>query len=278
MSITLISDSTMDLSPENVEKYNIKIVPLKVIFGEEVYKDYFEMQGRKFYEKLMPSKEIPKTSQPSPNDFVEEYKKYKYDTIISIHISSKFSGTYQSACIARNILAEQDITVIDSKSTSLGLGLMLIKIAKMIKEGRKKEEIITTIYRIIEQIKVFFTVDDLIYLERGGRIGKAQAFLGSLLEIKPILFLKDGEIIPYEKVRTKKKLVQRMFEILKYYVGDGKGYMLAIGDANVPEIKEEIYNEVKRNYNFDEIILSEIGAVIGTHTGPGTWGIAFLKT
>ncbi|UQZ87261.1 DegV domain-containing protein [Paenibacillus konkukensis] len=189
---------------------NIELIPLKVHFGVETYKDSVDMGPEAFFEKLAASASLPTTSQPSPVEFVEAYKRAGASgaSVISIHLSSRMSGTYQSALLAKSMLEEDgcDLSVVDSRTASYGIGMLVVCAAEAAREGRSKEEILEMIDTIRRQTKIYFLVDTLEYLQKGGRIGKAAALLGSLLNIKPILSIsEEGEVFPVDKVRGQKK-------------------------------------------------------------------------
>lgn len=275
--ITIVTDSTCDLPPELIQKYNISVVPLYVRFGEEVYKEKIDLTTDEFYKRLK-GPIFPSTSQPSPQDFITLYQKLNkdYNYIISIHISSKLSGTVQSANMAKKVLNLEKIEVIDSLQTSIFLGMIVLEAAKLCQQEKSKNEIINTISKLIQNIKTIFTLDTLEYLQKGGRIGKAQAFLGSLLDIKPILGIKDGEVIPLAKVRGRKKMFSETIERIKEDIGT-KQINIGIVHANSQELGLRLKDLMSKHFQIKECIFSQIGAVIGTHTGPGTLGVGYVE-
>ena len=278
MGVKIVTDSTADLPQGLADELEIAVVPLNVHFGEEEYLDWIDLDSDSFFEKLRNSERIPRTSQPSPADFEAVYKRVGEDgdTIISLHISAQLSGTYQSASIAQSMLENMDLEVIDSKVTSMALGIVVVEAARAAKEGKSKEEILSMVYEHLSTVKVYFGVDTLEYLQKNGRIGKAAALVGGMLSLKPVLTLVDGGIIPKDKVRGRAKLQARIVEIVGQELGDDVTGKAVILHGNVLDEALKLKDKIEAKYNFSEIIISSIGAVIGTHTGPGVLGVVVL--
>jgi DegV family protein with EDD domain len=281
--IVIVTDSASDIDQSLQQTLGIEVVPLKVSFGEETYLDGVTLRADQFYEKLAQSPVLPTTSQPSPMEFAAKYKEIiaghgRDVQIIVLTLSAALSGTHQSAVIAKTMLEEAaDITVIDSKKASFVYGLIVVEAARAARAGQSKQQVLDLINRYIEAIQVYFLIDTLEYLQKGGRIGKASAFLGSLLNIKPILYLDErGVVSPYEKVRGSKKAVSRMIERLKEYAGTSP-VKTAIIHAQSPEEAEALRERVQTEMNVVEAFQAEVGPVIGTHTGPGVLGCAVVK-
>ena len=211
MAVHVVTDSTADLSPELMDAFGVRdalhIVPLTVHFGDEEFLDGVTITADQFYERLSTSEVLPRTSQPSPAAFVEAYSNISSpgDTILSFHISSRLSGTYQSALLAARQLPDRTIEVVDTRLASLGLGLVGLYAAKGVKEGKGAEEVLGQCRRIMQEARILFLVETLEYLQKNGRIGKAQALVGGLLNVKPLLTLEDGVVTPLEKARGKAK-------------------------------------------------------------------------
>lgn len=273
-AIHLVTDSTADIPQAIRDRHRIKMVPLKVHFGEETFLDAVTLSSEQFYPKLAAAQTLPTTSQPSPAEFVEVYQQLldKEDgEIISIHLSSAFSGTYQSAVLAKSMLEERGerITVIDSKSASYGIGMLAVTAAEGIAAGRSKDEIVEQIFRMREQTKLYFLVDTLEYLHKGGRIGKAAAMFGSLLNIKPILSIgDDGVIVPVDKVRGHKKAVSRIIDLLEQDFA-GKKVQVGIAHSNAIESADQLAARIREQFDVEEMTYTFIGPVIGTHVGGG---------
>lgn len=279
MSIKIITDSTADIPPELLEKYDIRRVPLSVIIGDKSYKDWEEMSPKEFYRIIRETDIIPQTSQVTPNTFMEVYKEEieKGNSIISIHLTSKASGTYQSALIAKETLNEGDITVIDSKGYSLGIGLMALEAAKMAKEGKTKDEIVNKVYDMIDRMRYIFSVDSLDYLRKGGRLSYAQAFIGGMLNIKPILWVRDGELEVIDKVRGSKKVIEKFLDYMSSFRNDFQDQTIAIVHCDNVEMALQIKEAITQRFKVGDIIVGEVGCVIGAHAGPGTSAVIFQK-
>ncbi|RQD77837.1 MAG: DegV family protein [Candidatus Syntrophonatronum acetioxidans] len=270
----IVSDSTADLPISIIKEYNVEIVPLRVHFGEEVFLDWIEMEPDKFYHKLTGSDILPRTSQPSPADFVKKYKEIgEGETIISIHISSNLSGTYQSAMMAKNMLPEMDIHVFDTKLASMAHGAVVMEAARAARENKSREEVLHLVKEMIDKVRVYFMVNTLEYLQKNGRIGRAQAMLGSLLKVKPILTLEEGIVTPKEKARGRSKALDRLVKICKDEFGSKQPVKIALIHGNVLEEVLRLKEMIEGVFNFEEAVISDLGAVIGSHTGPGVVGI-----
>ncbi|WP_028550365.1 DegV family protein [Paenibacillus sp. UNC451MF] len=271
--IRVVTDSTADIPADVRKALNIELVPLKVHFGTETYRDSVDMGPEAFFEKLAAHSSLPTTSQPSPVEFMETYKRLADESkgpIISIHLSSHMSGTYQSALLAQSMLEEQvDLTIIDSLTASYGIGMLAVTAAEAAREGKSKDEIVSMLKTIRSEQKIYFLVDTLEYLQKGGRIGKAAALLGSLLNIKPILSISDeGEVFSVDKVRGQKKAMARIMELLKADYGD-KPLHVTVAHANNNPYAEEMSALLREHFTIQSLDYAKIGPVIGTHAGPG---------
>jgi DegV family protein with EDD domain len=272
--VRLVTDSTADIPHEICLTLGIEVVPLKVHFGNDTYRDGVTLQADHFYELLAQASVLPTTSQPSPVDFLEMYKKINEEPdvqIISIHISSELSGTYQSAVLAKSLLNEHaDITTIDSRSASFGMGGIVVAAAEAAKQGKSKEEILTLIQKLSQRSQLYFLVDTLEYMQKGGRIGKAAALLGSILKIKPILGMEDGIAVSIEKVRGNKAAVHRIIELFKQKEMAASKVRVMIAHSNAPEAAQQFGILIQENFQLSSLSYTSIGPVIGTHVGPGT--------
>ncbi len=279
MAIYLVTDSTADLPSSLAEQYGITIVPLKVFFGAESYQDRVELTSTAFYQKLISTTTHPTTSQPSPTAFVQVYEDLarEGDTVFSIHISENLSGTVSAARMARQMLPNFNIEVIDSRSVSMGLGLIVLAAARAVKEGRGKEEILELVNDLIRKTRIYFTVDTLDYLQKGGRIGRASAWLGTLLNIKPILMIEEGMVTPHSKVRGRGRSLERLLEIVEEETGPGQCVQCAVLHGNDLDTLMKLHERAQARLKCREIIIAEVGAVVGAHAGPGVVGIAYYK-
>lgn len=284
--IALVTDSTCDLPEDIMGKYQIEIVPLTVHFAEDTYYDKVDLDNEQFYTMMESASELPTTSQPSVGLFIDKYKKLaeKYDQIISIHLSSTLSGTCESARLAAAQVENIEVEVIDSKSTSTGLGFMVLLAAEMIDQGKSIADIKEKIIEERKNLTIYFTVNELTYLEKGGRIGKAQAFLGSIFNFNPILELSalTGEITPKEKIRGYKKTNLKMVELALKAVGQSSNVNLAYiygkNSDNYNQLQDLLESELKNQNKFKYNLLeNKIGTVLTSHTGPLVYGIVIYK-
>ncbi|OIJ09862.1 EDD domain protein [Anaerobacillus arseniciselenatis] len=279
-NVKVVTDSTADLPKSLLEDLDITVVPLKVLFGEEeTYEDGVDLFASEFYEKLAANDVIPTTSQPAPYQFEQIYNDIAKNEVgaevISIHISSKLSGTYQSAFIASDMVKDNiNVTVVDSKRASYAIGIIVVEIAKLAKSGASKEQCMERLNELLEETTVYFMVDTLEYLQKNGRIGKASAVLGSLLKIKPILSLNsDGEVFPYDKVRGQKKALAKIYSFFENDFGK-QPIHVGISHANDRDLAAEIMSQMHNQFTVSSEVITEIGPVIGAHVGPGTIAIS----
>ena len=273
--VRIVTDSTADLTPEQQRTAGITVVPLNVHFGDEVFRDHVDLSTDEFFRRLKAAPQLPRTSQPSVGAFEEAYRSLRQggDDIVSVHLSSKVSGTYNSALMAAQSVGEGKIDVVDSLSTSMALGFMALEGAKLARAGRDRQSVTERLQSLVPKARVICVVDTLTYLERGGRIGKARALLGSLLNVKPILQLKDGEVVPLGRARGRPQALSRLVELLER---DGKVSQLAIMRGAAQADAEQLRERVASRYPGVDIQLTEIGAVLGTHPGPGVIGFTYL--
>lgn len=278
--VAVVTDSTAYLPPDLVEAYHLTITPQILIWGEETFQDGVDIQPAEFYERLKNTKVMPTTSQvpvvTMQNTF-EKLLEAGYD-VLGIFISSKFSGTIQSAMQAKEALAKaaDRIAIVDSLSTSMGMGFQVLMAARAAQAGESLQECQRIAEEARQRTGVFFVVDTLEFLHRGGRIGGAQALLGSALNIKPVLTIVDGRIETADKVRTKGKAVARMIDLAVESASGKTPVRLAALHANAEAEAQQILQEVTARLNPIEQMLATVSPVIGTHTGPGTVGLAFL--
>lgn len=275
--VRIVTDSTADLDRSVYDRYGITMVPLRVFFGQEAFLDGVEITPEQFFKRQVENKEMSSTSQPTPAEFVNAYRPLADEgsAIISLHISARMSGTVQSAQLAKTMLDYPELEIIDSQVTSVVLGLMVINAARAASEGRGKEEIIALIRQMQKDYQVFFAVDSLEYLQRGGRIGKAQAFLGTLLNVKPILTITDGQVFPHEKVRGKSKSFDRIVKNLQEKFGT-RSVQCYVVHGEDPEGQAQLEERLRNKLNCVEMFQGRIGPVVGTHVGPSVVGVVCL--
>ena len=283
MSIRFIADSAADLPKDFVEKNNIDIFPLYIHHDNEIYRDGIDLKAKELY-KRMKNGEMFKTSQVSVNVFLEKFKEYAKngDKVIYLSLSSKLSGTFQSAVLAKREIKEKypdfDITLIDSRSASMGVGLIIYKLMHEYKEkDLNKDQIIEKAKYYSSHMEHIFTVNDLDYLVRGGRLNKIAGFVGGILKIKPIIEVKNGSLEQSEKIKGNTKVMKRMLEIVQKRATNLENETIAIAHANNEKSAKKLKNKILEATPCDSIILSNIGAVIGAHAGPGTYGVLFIN-
>ncbi|NMA01212.1 MAG: DegV family protein [Clostridia bacterium] len=271
MKVQIITDSSADLPSNFIERYNIQVVPLAIQFGSDTYLDQVEISNHLFYQKLHENDQLPKTSRPSPLAFKEAFLKgVEKGPVLCITLSSGLSGTYESALLAKKML-NQEIEVIDSLNASIGTGLQVIKACQMAEEGLTLKEIRQEIISYRNNMKTYFTLDTLENIIKGGRLSSWEGAIGQVLNIKPVLYNQaDGTIGTLEKVRGRKKSLRRLLELVEATGKDFSECTIGITHARAQEEVSELVEELNNNLRPKEIIVSELGPVIGTHTGFGT--------
>ncbi len=268
----IVLDSTADF-PEAAERFpSWRMVPLYVLFGDESYRDYVELSPEEFYARLRTAEQLPTTSQPTPGDFLKAYEELaQYDRIYSLHISSALSGTYQSATTAAAELGDK-VRTVDSETASAAITMLGLAIQRRLERGTTDEAIDELIVRFRERAGLLFTVDTLEFLRRGGRIGRASAWAGQLLHVKPILTIKR-EVIPVKRVRGNQKAMQEFVSEFTSTTQDGPTLKVGIAHADAPERATQLQKMVRHERPQAEIeVITTLGAVVGTHAGPGTVG------
>ncbi len=276
----IVSDSTSDLPGDLVKKYDIEIVPLSVLFGEKSFlDDGKEITAADFYRKMKSADKLPTTVQPTPKDFIEKYTELlkKYDSIISVHISKKLSGTINSAELAKKELPGKDIEIIDSEFVHMPLGFQAIKASELARAGKSKQDIIEGLKELRSKLTVLFIPKTLENLKKGGRIGGAKGLIASLLEIKPCLTIKNGEVSQFKTTRRWSQAKTELIESMKTMVKDPNKLIVTVGNADAKEEADEMISRIKKELNPKNIFSVEIGAVVGTHLGSGGIGITFYE-
>ena len=274
-NLQIICDSLSDIPNDIIQKYHIEVIPLTIRIGNVDYKDGVDISNEEFYIKLKEIDDMPKTSQATYGQFKEVFKKYLDEgkDILYISGSSKVTGTYQSAMMAKNELGG-NITLFDSLNLSYGCGVQVVKACEMNSEGYSIEEIIKELEKIRDNIRVFFAVDTLEYLKKGGRISTTKAVVGTMLNIKPIIEIVNGELENVAQVRGKKHVIWKLIELAKSKMDvDFNNKSIVIGEGcNLGELAK-LEDAVKSEFNLDEVFKIQIGPTIGSHAGPGTIGI-----
>lgn len=277
MTVKIVTDSTVDLPPELTEELGITVVPVYVRFGEEVYRDGVDIGQEEFYQRLIESPVHPSTSQPTPVDFADVYRRLSGETdeIVSIHVSAKVSGTYNAALQGRELAAVGcHIEVLDSLSVSMGLGLITMAAARLVGAGRSLSEIMEEVRQAIPRVHILGVFDTLKYLLKGGRIGKARALVGTVLNVKPLITMRDGEISPLGMARTRAKGVERLFDTVKNVQSIQE---LAIVHSTTPDEAASFKERIASIFDRKQIHIARLGPALGVHGGPGVLLLAFRE-
>jgi DegV family protein with EDD domain len=273
--LRIVTDSTADIPPAQQKQLGISIVPLNVHFGQDVYRDRVDLGGAEFFQRLKGASQLPRTSQPSVGAFEEVFRPFVSagDEVVTIVLSARLSGTFNSATLAAQSVDSGRIDVIDSKTTSMAMGFLAMEAARLAREGSSKSQIVEMVNRLRDKAHILAGIDTLTYLEKGGRIGHARALLGSLLNVKPILTLKEGEVHPLGRARGRAQMLDRLVQFLER---EGKLSQLAILHGAIEQDAAQLRERVAPRYPDLQILLAETGPVLGTHTGPGVIGFTYL--
>ncbi|PWK16196.1 DegV family protein [Tumebacillus permanentifrigoris] len=274
--IALVTDSAAYVPSDILEKYGITVVPLSVNFGNDSFREGMDISSDQFYERLVKEKSLPTTSQPAVGEFVQTFEKLlkTHDSVLAVLLSSGMSGTANSAETAARMVGG-DIAIIDSKITAWGQYALVLEAAKLRDEGLSKGEIVDRLTAMRDKVGAYFVVDSLEHLHRGGRVSGISAMLGSLLQVKPILRVTDGKLEMFEKVRTRKKALARVIELVKAEIPAGEQLVASIVYADNREDGEALRAQVQEALPDAELQTSQLGPVVGTHTGPGLLAVIY---
>ncbi len=275
--IRIITDSTCEAPPEVLADPRVAVLPLSVVFGQTALRDGIDITKEEFWARLPKSNPLPTTSQATPAEFIGMFQEYtgRGDEVVAILLSGKLSGTYDSAVIARDSQEGWPVDLVDSLSVSIGLGLMVQEAVAMAAAGAGRAEIVARMHHMRDRVRIAFAVETLEYLERGGRIGKAQAFVGTLLSFKPILAIVAGEVEPVARVRSRAKALEALQERLLQQVPErGEGVRLALTHAQVPADAAAVGRSLAERFETSKLYICDLGPVLGVHVGPGTIGAA----
>jgi DegV family protein with EDD domain len=275
--IVIVTDSTAYIPAEALGDFDIPVIPLWLIWGDERLRDGVDIDPPTFYSRLPDSKVFPTTSQPSAGEFVELFRRVGQgaEAIVGVFISSKLSGTVASALAAKIQLPEMDIRVVDSLSTSMGQGFCVLAAVRATAAGKPVDDVVAAAEQVREEMNVLFAVDTLEYLHRGGRIGGAKRLLGTALNLKPLLHLVDGRIEPLASVRTKHKAVARMLAVVEERLDGKRMAEAAVLDVDSPEEGAALAKTVKERFELPIVYRARVSPVVGAHVGPGTVGVCF---
>jgi DegV family protein with EDD domain len=277
--VALVTDSTAYIPQELVDKYHITVIPQVLIWGEETYRDGIDILPEEFYNRLRKASVMPSTSQAMPSAFINVFNELLNQDyhVLAVLISEKLSGTLASAIQAKAMLPEgAPVELVDSRTTSMAMGFLVLEAARAAEQGASLAEAKEFVEKNQDKTGIFVTVDTLEFLHRGGRIGGGARFLGTALNIKPILELVDGKLEAVERVRTRSKALNRVVQLVEQRIDGRTPVHLASLHANCPEDAEQMLKSLKEKMDVKETLVSTVSPVVGTHVGPGTVGIAFL--
>jgi len=275
--IKIVTDSTADVPKPLLERYDIQVVPIPIQFGSETYEEGITIDRPTFFQKI--EEVMPTSSQPAPGKLAEVYRKLAEEghSILSLHITSKHSGTYQSALLAKSMVPEADIEVFDTLSVSIGTGYQVLAAARAAEEGKSMEEILQLLEGIRSRMHLYFTPATLKYLQKSGRVGKLAGALASLLNLKPIIKVEDGLLEAFQNVRTRSKSIDRLVELTAEAVGTTQPVKLAISHAQVDAEAEALRVRLERTFNCEEMHVVDLACSLTVHGGPGVIGIISYK-
>ncbi|MFH5777309.1 DegV family protein [Heyndrickxia oleronia] len=282
MGVKIFADSASDMPLSFFQENQVKLIPLRVYIDETEYEDLQTINPKQVFKEIRAGK-MPKTSQPTPQAFQEVFTELAKSNQSGIYIafSSALSGTYQTAVMVHEQVKEEypnlDLTIIDTKCASVGFGLVVKSAAEMAANGASKEEIIEDIHFRSQHMEHLFTVEDLDYLAKGGRLSKASAFLGGLLNIKPLLHVEEGKLIPIEKIRGKKKLLKRILDVMEERGIDLEHQVVGISHGDDEEAALEMKAMIQERFGTKDFYINIIGSAVGSHAGPGTLALFFLN-
>lgn len=276
--VKILTDSSCDLSPARCEELDVEMLPITVNFGEESYRANLDITNAEFYEKLAAVSELPKTAQITPAYFEKIFRAYQEngDEVVCLFISSRMSGTLQSATVAKDILGAENIHLFDTENVTFALGLLVEEAVKMRDRGLSAREIVKNVKELVPRVRLWALIDDLKYLKMGGRLSATSALFATILGICPIITLKDGLVEVVGKARGKKaafKMIQNLVEKNEI----SSDYGVAVGHANVPETRDDFLEYFEDVLKKRELYKLDIGSIVGTHTGPGAVGLAYIK-
>lgn len=278
--IKIVTDGSCDFPKEILDRANPDLVGINVSFGDETYVGGLELDDVTFYEKMRSSAELPKTSSPSPERFIELFKDEKHEELLVITLTSKLSSTYSNAVLAKQLYLEEHpekrIEVVDSKSGSIGVALMISRCSKLIKEGKNMDEILEDIERQQNDIVFFGVLDTLENAVKGGRVNPIAGKLISVLNYKVLIKIDEGLVKPIDKARGEVNSLKKLFDYVKKNVGEAKGKSIAIAHSNCPDKASKIKKFIEEHYDFKEILTASIGPIMGTFTSEGAILVAVL--
>ncbi|WP_066192253.1 MULTISPECIES: DegV family protein [Gracilibacillus] len=279
MRVAVITDSTSYIPESTRQELDIHMIPLSVVFDSESFREEIDISTEDFYQKVRESEQLPKTSQPAIGEMTDKLTQLaaEYDQAIFITLSSGISGTYQSAVSAGAAMEDIEVVTFDSEISCLAQGFYVLEAARLAKQGQDIQAMVARLEQMKKSLRAYFMVDDLNNLHRGGRLNGAQAILGSMLQVKPILHFENTKIVPFEKIRTKKKAVKRMLDLFDEDARTGAVIEASVIHANRKDEAEALRQQLMEQYPHATITISYVGPVIGTHLGEGAIGLTWYQ-
>jgi len=276
--VKVIGISSSGLEPDDAQRYGITIVPLRVNFGDETLRDGVDISKEVFLQRLAASKVFPTTSQPPAGDFLELYRQFRAGghDVLCVVLSNKLSGTWLSANTAKQQLGDEHVAVFDTLNVAAGEAIQLIEAARLAQAGKSVDEIVKRLDAMCDQVRLYFVLDTLEYLAKGGRVGNAQAFIGTVLQMKPILEIKNGLVEGAERVRTRSKAHARLRTIVDEAMRGKTKAQMSVVYTGIKDMALEFADELKRKYHLAECPIYLISPAVSAHAGPGALGIAFF--
>lgn len=277
VKVAIVTDSVANLPTDIIREHNIYVIPQILNWEGQSLLDQIDITTEEFYRRLPLSKDLPKTSQPAPGQFTEHFQKVAEgaESIVAVFVSAELSGTVQSAHLGAEAMGDFPIEIVDSRSASLGLGLMAVAAARYAAEGHDHHAVAAYVRALVPRLRVMFVVDTLEYLHKGGRIGGAKRLVGSVLSIKPVLHLEDGKIEPLASIRTKSKAIQYMLDVVLEEMRGKSKIHAGVIHANAAEDALYIADKVRSEVSPNELIINELTPVIGANVGPGIVGMGY---
>ncbi|HEY8344595.1 MAG TPA: DegV family protein [Bacillota bacterium] len=278
MKVGIVTDSGSDLSRNLAAELGIEIIPFHVNLNNNDYRDGIDITRQEFYTKLVEQKLTPKTSQPALGVFVDTYRRLlqKFDALLSIHISGKLSGTFQTAQMAREMIPGADIRVVDSLSASMGQGGLVLEAYRALQKGFSLDQVVKLLESLRKRVRLFVTLDTLEFLKRGGRVGRVTAFLGSVLRVKPLIRLVNGEVEPIAKARSRREAISLLLAEFKKEITAETKAIIAVLHTAAEEEALRLKTRIQEDFKQAEILLREAGPALGTHVGPGALALSVV--
>lgn len=279
MPVRIVTDSTCNLPQELIDQYQIPVVPIQVMFGQETYREGVDITPREFYDRVERTGVVPTTSQPPAGAFAEVYRRLAQQPcqILSVHLTGRLSGVIQSAYAATQLTPEADVALFDTLSVSTGTGFCVLEAAKMAQAGAVREEIVARLAHIRDGLRIYLTPATLKYLQMSGRVGKLQGAMAALLNVKPIIRMHEGLLDAFEKVRTRKGSLDRLLRLTEEAMGRHDLIDIAVIHADAPQEAEELAQRVRATFRYRHLFVETLSLALGVHGGPGMIGIASYK-